>query len=95
MAYRLYLDGTLFPVIPSKLTLKINGNNETVTLINEGEAVILKQPGLTDIEFELLLPAVEYAFAVYPDGFRKPQFYTEKLEALMTAKQPLDRKSVV
>lgn len=88
MAYRLYLDGTLFPVIPSKLTLKINGNNETVTLINEGEAVILKQPGLTDIEFELLLPAVEYAFAVYPDGFRKPQFYTEKLEALMTAKQP-------
>ena len=74
VAYRLYLDGTLFPVIPSKLTLKINGNNETVTLINEGEAVILKQPGLTDIEFELLLPAVEYAFAVYPDGFRNRSF---------------------
>lgn len=88
MAYRLYLDGTLFPVVPSKVTVKINGNNETVTLINEGEAVILKQPGLTDVEFELLLPGAKYPFAVYLHGYRKPQYYTEKLETLMTAKQP-------
>ena len=35
MAYRLYMDGILFPVTPSKITMKINGKNETVTLINE------------------------------------------------------------
>lgn len=39
MAYKLYLDGVLFPVAPSKVTVKINNQNETVTLINEGEAV--------------------------------------------------------
>lgn len=88
MAYRLYLDGVLFPVTPSKITVKINGKNERVTLINEGEASILKSPGLTDVEFELLLPHVEYSFAVYPDGFRPAQFYVEKLETLMTSKQP-------
>lgn len=88
MAYRLYLDGVLFPVTPSKITVKINGKNERVTLINEGEASILKSPGLTDVEFELLLPQGEYPFAVYPDGYRSAQFYMEKLEALMLSKQP-------
>lgn len=86
MAYRLYMDGILFPVTPSKITMKINGKNETVTLINEGEANILKSPGLTDVDFELLLPAVQYPFAVYPNGFRPAKYYLDKLEALMSAK---------
>ena len=86
MAYRLYMDGILYPVTPSKITMKINGKNETVTLINEGEANILKSPGLTDVDFELLLPAVQYPFAVYPNGFRPAKYYLDKLEALMSAK---------
>lgn len=88
MAYRLYLDGVLFPVTPSKVTVKINGKNEKVTLINEGEATLLKSPGLTDVEFDLLLPQTQYSFAVYPDGFRPASFYTEKLEALAAGKKP-------
>lgn len=87
MAYNLYLDGVLFPVPPSKITLKINGKNETVTLINEGEANILKAAGLTDVEFELLLPNVEYPFAVYPSNYRPAKFYLEKLEELKTEKK--------
>lgn len=87
MAYNLYLDGVLFPVPPSKITLKVNGKNETVTLINEGEANILKAAGLTDIEFELLLPNVEYPFAVYPSKYRPAKFYLEKLEELKTKKK--------
>ena len=66
--------------------MKINGKNETVTLINEGEANILKSPGLTDVDFELLLPAVQYPFAVYPNGFRPAKYYLDMLEALMSAK---------
>lgn len=88
MAYRLYLDGVLFPVTPSKITVKVNGKNEKVTLINEGEANILKAPGLTDVEFELSLPNVKYPFAVYPAEFRPAKFYLEKLEELMTGKKP-------
>ena len=53
MAYKLYLDGVLFPVAPSKVTVKINNQNETVTLINEGEANILKAAGLSDVEFQI------------------------------------------
>lgn len=87
MAYNLYLDGVLFPVPPSKITLKVNGKNETVTLINEGEANILKAAGLTDVEFELLLPNVEYPFAVYPSKYRPAKFYLEKLEELKTGKK--------
>lgn len=87
MAYNLYLDGVLFPVPPSKITLKVNGKNETVTLINEGEVNILKAAGLTDIEFELLLPNVEYPFAVYPSKYRAAKFYLEKLEELKTGKK--------
>ena len=86
MSYRLYLDGVLFPVMPSKITMKINGKNEKVTLINEGEANLLKSPGLTEIDFELLLPATQYSVAVYPSGFRPAKFYLDKLEELMSAK---------
>ena len=82
MAYKLYLDGVLFPVAPSKVTVKINNQNETVTLINEGEANILKAAGLSDVEFDLLLPNTEYPFALYPETFRNARFYLDKLEEL-------------
>lgn len=87
MAYNLYLDGVLFPVTPSKITLKVNGKNETVTLINEGEANILKAAGLTDIEFELRLPNEGYPYAVYPSKYRPAKFYLEKLEELKVGKK--------
>lgn len=88
MPYRLYLDGTVFPIVPSKITVKINGKNEKVTLINEGEASILKTPGLSDVEFDLLLPNAKYPFAVYPDGFRPAKFYLDRLEELKNGKKP-------
>ena len=87
MAYKLYLDGVLFPVAPSKVTVKINNQNETVTLINEGEANILKAAGLSDVEFDLLLPNTEYPFALYPEKFRNAKFYLDKLEELKLQKK--------
>lgn len=86
--YYFYLDKILLPVAPEKLQLKINNNNKTLTLINNGEINILKDAKLTDISFEILLPNSKYPFAMYKDGFKKPIYYLEKLEKLKTSKKP-------
>ena len=39
MVYDFYLDKCLLPVTPSKLSLKINNANKTLTLINEREII--------------------------------------------------------
>ena len=54
--YQFYMDGVLLPVTPKSMTLKISNQNETITLINEGEVNIAKLPGLSKISFEALLP---------------------------------------
>lgn len=62
--YRVYLGGFLMPVTPGKIETTVNGRNETVTLINEGEVNILKSPGLTDINIpDLMLPVKKYPFS--------------------------------
>ena len=58
MAYKMYLDGVLMPITPSKVKVKINNQNETLTLISGEEINILKAAGLTDVSFDLLLPQV-------------------------------------
>lgn len=86
--YYFYLDKVLLPVAPEKLELKINNNNKTLTLINNGEINILKDAKLTDISFTILLPNIKYPFAMYKDGFKKPINYLEKFEKLKTSKKP-------
>ncbi|MGE7977367.1 LysM peptidoglycan-binding domain-containing protein [Psychrobacillus sp. NPDC093200] len=88
MAYSFFIDGIQLPVAPSSLEMKINNQNKTITLINEGEVNLLKHAGLTDISLEVLLPNVKYPFAVYPDGFQPATFYLEKLEKLKISKKP-------
>lgn len=80
MAYYFYLGKTLLPVAPQKLQLKIKGANKTYTLINDGEINVLKTPGLTDIEFDALLPNVKYPFAVYKNGFTRAKSFLEVLK---------------
>lgn len=86
--YNFFVDGVQFPVAPAELSTKINGRNETIVLMNEGEVNVIKKTGLTDIEFEVLLPNVKYPFAVYPNGFQPATFYLEKLEKLKVATKP-------
>ena len=43
MAYKMYLDGVLMPITPSKVKVKINNQNKTLTLINGEEINILKE----------------------------------------------------
>lgn len=77
MSYDLYIDKILLPVAPEKISIRTDSQNKTISLINEGQAVIPKQAALSVIEFECLLPAVKYPFARYTDGFKEPAFYTK------------------
>lgn len=87
--YNFILNGVQFPVAPPSLTVSINGKNETATLIDEGEVNILKKAGLTDIEFELLLPNKLYPFASYPNGYQPSSYYLENIEKIMIEKKPV------
>ena len=86
--YDVYISNTLLPIAPEKITMQINGKNETATLINDGEISMLKTPGLTTVSFIVLFPNVKYPFAQYPDGYHRAGYYLNKLEALMNKKKP-------
>ncbi len=86
--YDFYLKKCLLPIAPSKLTIKINNANETVTLVNEGEINILKHAGLTDIEFECRIPQEKYPFAVYKSGFESADYFLDYFESLKTSRKP-------
>jgi hypothetical protein len=88
MAYHFYLGKMLCPIAPSKLQLKIANKNKTLTLINEGEVNILKEAGLTDISFDLLLPNVKYPFAIYKTSFKKADYFLDEIESMKTRKKP-------
>ena len=66
--YYFFLDKMQLPVAPSALSTKINGQNKTINLINDGEVNIIKLPGLTEITFEFLVPHTKYPFATYGSG---------------------------
>lgn len=84
--YSFFIDGMELPIAPQKLTVKIKGNNKTLTLINEGDINFLRAPGLTEITFDAVLPMLgQYSFA---NGYRRPDSYLNKLESLMTGKEP-------
>jgi len=88
MAYMFYFDKMLLPVAPSKLQLKIENQNKTLNLINEGEINVLKKPGLTTIKFDFLLPNVKYPFAKYKRGFIKADDFLEEIEDLKVSQKP-------
>lgn len=78
--YTMKVGGVTFPVAPRDLTVKRKSRNRTVDLLDGSQAVLTRAPGLREYTATLLLPAEEYPFAVYPDGFCMPQDYREKLE---------------
>lgn len=86
--YNFFIDGVQLPVAPPEMNTRINNQNETIVLMNDGEVNILKKPGLTDIEFKVLLPNVQYPFAVYADGFQPATYYLGKLEQLKIGQEP-------
>lgn len=86
--YDFYLDRCLLPVTPEKLEIKINNGNKTVNLINDGEINILKKAGLSDVEFECMIPQIKQPYAIYKDGFKDAAYFLEYIEKLKTEQKP-------
>lgn len=86
--YDMYFGDMVFPVAPEEIKIKINGNNKTYELINEGELNVLKIAKLSTVEFEALLPAIPYPFATYPNGFKTPGWFLNRLEELKQSRKP-------
>ena len=76
------------PVAPGELKISIANQNSSYVLIDQGEINLLKRAGLTEIEFECLLPQVHYPFAVYAGGFKPAVYYLAHLERLKASRQP-------
>ena len=74
------------PITPSKVTVKINNQNKTMTLINGEEINILKAAGLSDVSFELVLPQVSYPFS--NGGAQSAAYYLSLFERLKVSKTP-------
>ena len=86
--YYFYMGSVLLPIAPEKFTLKVKNANKTMTLINDGEINLLKEAGLTDLEFDALIPAVQYPFATYDGKFRPTSYFTNHFEKLKLSKKP-------
>lgn len=87
--YSVLLGGEQLPVTPSKITMKANGNNKTLELVNEGEMSFLRTPGLTEFSFDCMIPFRKYPFSVYPDGFREQKHYVDMFERFFVGKKPI------
>lgn len=98
MAYIVKLGEVIMPVTPSKIQMKIKNQNKTINLIDGTEINILKAPGLTEFNFEVLIPQVKgYPFAIYSSeatgggysntNFLDAAYYLEFFEKLKTEKQ--------
>lgn len=89
--YYFFLGTLPLPVTPAELNLTINNQNKTVSLINDGEINILKLPGLSEVDFEFMIPHTQYPFAYYSGGsFLTADTvlgYLEKLKAQRTVFQ--------
>ncbi|MCH5186836.1 MAG: LysM peptidoglycan-binding domain-containing protein [Oscillospiraceae bacterium] len=91
MMYIFYLDGVPLPVTPSKVKTKIRNKNKTVDLVNGSELNLLKLPGLTEIEFNALLPLHRYPFSIYRgQHFQSPKYYLDLLEGLKTRRKAFE-----
>lgn len=86
--YDFYLKKCLLPVAPSKLQIKINNANKTITLMNDGEVNLIKRAELTDIEFECDIPQTMRPYAKYKSDFRDAEYFLSYFEKLKRIRSP-------
>lgn len=88
MAYEVYLDDILLPIPPSKIQMKVKGQNKTINLINGDEINITKPAGLTEYSFDAVIPNVRYPFAQYDRRFKDAESFLDDIADLKAANAP-------
>lgn len=84
--YHFFINNLELPYAPSKLKVSIGSNNKTVNLITGEEINVLKNPKLTEIEFDAELPrGRQYPFA---NKLISSKTYTDYFEKLKINKSP-------
>ena len=93
--YQVFLGTVLLPVTPSKIETIINSRTQTIDLIDGNEVSILKSAGLTQIQFEFMIPSQNYPFANLSGGLFEgvtgaatATVLLSALESLKNAKKP-------
>ena len=87
--YYMFMDTMQIPVPPETMRTRIRNKNRTIDLIGKGEINVLKETGLTEISFKMMLPNASYPFnQSILFGSEKANYYVSKLEELKTQKEP-------
>lgn len=92
--YQFILDKVKLPLAPQSLKMSIDDKDETVDLMNGEVLTILNSPGLTEFEFDFILPASPIGSTVPASTFRDPDYYLSKLESLKLSKKPFTFKVI-
>ena len=91
--YRFYLKQGdiqfLLPVTPSQITTKVGNNNQCSYILNRGEINLLRNIGLQEIQFTILLPHRRLSFVQVEDMFHAPAFFLSKFRLFKESMKPV------
>ncbi|WP_461612313.1 LysM peptidoglycan-binding domain-containing protein [Clostridium sp. Marseille-QA1073] len=92
--YKMYLgindgeEGFILPVLPEKIEINEDGDNETFNVINLGEINTINKPKLSEISFESYFPLNRGPYVSSEELF-SPSFYINKIRAWRDKRQKI------
>lgn len=92
--YKMYLgindgeEGFILPVLPEKIEINEDGDNETFNVINLGEINTINKPKLSEISFESYFPLNRGPYVSSEELF-SPSFYISKIREWRDKKQKI------
>jgi len=79
----------VLPLPPESFKTKVKSKNKTETIVNVGEINILKDIGLREFSFKILLPKDNTLTIIKESEFKEPIFYLSKFREYKANKKPL------
>lgn len=86
--YYVYLDKCLLPVSPGRIVTETASGSKSVTLIDGGEVNVLKDPKLTAVRLDFLIPQKNYPFLMGGTENKGARYYIDYLRSLKESKRP-------